>query len=76
MGKNPKNIKKNIVMMRKLLQVQNLENLLKVKGLNCIELKAIQHLQRLLSGLLKVNYSKELRVMKRIKRQVYNGQTT
>ena len=44
--------------MRKLLQVQNLENLLKVKGLNYIELEVIQHLQSLFLGLLKVSYSK------------------
>ena len=44
--------KEYVVMMRKLLQVQNLENLLKVKGLNCKELEVIQHLQSLLSGLL------------------------
>ena len=46
------------------------------KALNCIEPEVTQLLQRLLSGLLKVSFSKELRTMKKIRSLIYSGLIT
>ena len=75
MGKNPKIIysddEKAIASaeFRKCVEGEGIE-------LYRTRLEVIRHLQNLLSGLLKVSCSEELGMMKRARRQVYNGQTT